>query len=103
MRDGAKSGLDLRDYLLEMERELTNLVGRQREVLIRFLDEQERQGHSLDHCGLIDCRPLNRYRRALRNAVRVLEETRRSFKSRRLEELRKELEQALAEDAEGGH
>jgi len=89
----------LRQYVTEIARELTERVDHQREVLLKYLDDREQQGQAIDYCPLIDCSPRQKYRAALLDAIRVIEETRRSFKSRQLEELRKRLEGVLAEDA----
>jgi len=95
---GDPAGLDLRDYVKAVERQLTELVGRQREVLLRAIDECEGNKEPIEACGLVDCQPLRRYRQAVAEAVRVLAESRRSFKSRPLEQLRLQLEQVLADD-----
>jgi hypothetical protein len=90
--------LDLKDYVTEVEREVTDILGRQRAVLLRFLEAAKEQGVQIDHCGLMDCSPLRRYREAIQDAVRVLCESRRAFKSRQLELLRKRLEEVLDEE-----
>jgi hypothetical protein len=91
--------VDLREYVTEIARELTERVGHQREVLLKYIDDREHQGQAIDYCPLIDCSPRQKYRAALLDAIRVIEETRRSFRSRQLEELRRRLEGVLAEDA----
>ncbi|HKS97872.1 MAG TPA: hypothetical protein VJV74_17280 [Terriglobia bacterium] len=99
MGQNGHADVDLREYVTEMARELTERVGHQREVLLKYLDERQPQGQAIDYCPLIDCSPRQKYRAALLEAIRVIEETRRSFKSRQLEELRKRLEGVLADDA----
>jgi hypothetical protein len=50
-------------------------------------------------CALADCPHRRTLRQTLLDAVRVLEDTRKAFKSKRLEVLRKKLIGVLAEDA----
>lgn len=99
MGQNGHADVDLREYVTEMAREMTERVSHQREVLLKYLDERQQHGQVIDYCPLIDCSPRQKYRAALLEAIRVIEETRRSFKSRQLEELRKRLEGVLAEDA----
>ena len=56
-------------------------------------------GNALDrpaYCPLVDCPRLSRLQAALRETIEVFEETRSSFKSRRLEGMRKRLIDILA-------
>lgn len=56
-------------------------------------------GNALDrpaYCPLVDCPRLSRLQAALRETIEVFEETRSSFKSRRLEVMRKRLIDILA-------
>jgi hypothetical protein len=87
--------IDLREYVAEISRELTERIEHQREVLLKFVDESSRQGRSIDYCPLINCQSKQRLREGLREAIQVIEETRRSFKSARLERLRLKLEKLL--------
>jgi hypothetical protein len=48
------------------------------------------------YCPLVDCPRLSRLQAALRETIEVFEETRSSFKSRRLEVMRKRLTDILA-------
>jgi hypothetical protein len=98
--DAVAADIDLREYVTEISKELTERIEHQREVLLKFLEERQEQGRLISYCPLIDCGPKKRLRDGLREAVSVLGETRRSFKSRRLEELRLKLEALLAEDAD---
>jgi hypothetical protein len=67
-----------------------------RELLAR---NEEGGDASTDRCPLVDCPHRRTLRRVVAETVAVLEETRKSFKSKRLEALRKELIGVLAEDA----
>ena len=77
-----------------LDRSLAELQARleQQRALVRALAPE------LDSasCPLIRCPSTERLRQALAEAVGVLEETRRSFKSRQLEALRKRLMDVLA-------
>ena len=56
-------------------------------------------GSALDkpaYCPLVDCPRLSRMQAALRETIEVFEETRSSFKSKRLEVMRKRLIDILA-------
>ena len=52
----------------------------------------------LDQCRLLDCPHRQRYRQTLVETVEVLEQTKKSFKSKQLERLRQKLIRVLAED-----
>jgi hypothetical protein len=79
---------------LLLDRSLAELQARleQQRALVRALSPE------LDGapCPLICCPCSERLRAALIEAVAVLEETRRSFKSRQLESLRRRLQDVLA-------
>lgn len=96
---GRVMDLSLTDYIEEVSRELAERVEHQRQVLLRVIEDHQSAGKPLDYCVLVDCGPRRKYRAAVEETIRVLEETRRSFKSRQLEELRKSLQGLLAEDA----
>ncbi len=91
------TGINLREYVTEISRELTERIEHQREVLLKFVENSRERGRSIDYCPLIDCQANQRLREGLREAIRVIEETRRSFKSARLETLRLRLEALLDE------
>ena len=96
-QDGAES-ISLSQYITQFSSELTERIEHQRRVFLKLLEERERSGRPLDYCVLVDCGPRQKYRAAVQDAVRVLKDTRRSFKSKQLEELRKRLEDLLAAD-----
>jgi hypothetical protein len=76
--------------------ELQERLERQR-TLVRALAQGLDGAPASPGCPLIHCASSARLRHALIEAVAVLEETRRSFKSRQLESLRKRLMTLLAE------
>jgi len=91
--------LSLADYIDEVSRELSERVEYQRQVLLQIVGDRQPAGKPLGYCVLVDCGPRRKYRAAVQETIRVLEETRSAFKSRQLEELRKRLQGLLAEDA----
>lgn len=93
-------GLELKEYIEQISSEITARVSHERDVLLEFLEQDRGSNGKLFYCPLVDCSPRKKYRAGLLEAVRVIEETRRSFKSRQLEELRKKLQSILAEDAD---
>ncbi len=96
-----EGGVDLVEFVNGVAGDLTDRIEQQRRVLLKLIDERRESGLSVNYCPLIDCAPQQKYRAAVREAIQVLEDTRRSFKSRQLEDLRKRLEHLLADDATG--
>ncbi|PYV14888.1 MAG: hypothetical protein DMG21_16710 [Acidobacteria bacterium] len=94
------SALDFREYLTTITEELKARIEQQRLATLALLNERGGESPSIAYCPLVDCRPNQRLREAIRQAVEVLDDTRRSFKSRQLEELRRRLEAALVEHGE---
>ncbi|OPY93039.1 MAG: hypothetical protein A4E73_00528 [Syntrophaceae bacterium PtaU1.Bin231] len=70
---------------------------REHERLLECL--REGRGGSLSSCLSFDCRHAALLRETLVEAIEVLEESRKSFKSPRLEALRKKLVRVLVEAA----
>ncbi len=98
--NGAVRDVSLAEYINQIANELTERIEHQRQTLLKVAKDSEGPGAPLSYCVLVDCGPRKKYREAVQDAVRVLEETRRAFKSRQLEELRKRLEALLAADAD---
>lgn len=92
---GGSTGVE--EHADRIARELHERVEHQRwllrQVLSRGGDAPERQAY----CPLVDCERLSRLRAAVRDAIDVLDETRSSFKSKRLEVMRKKLIDILEE------
>ena len=66
----------------------------------QFLARAAKGGHaSVGECPLLDCPHRRLLRETLVEAITVLEGTRKAFKSKQLEALRKKLIGVLAEDA----
>lgn len=100
-QNGTGASVNLAQYVTQVSDELTERIEHQRRLFLGLVEERERAGRSLDYCVLVDCGPRQKYRAAVRDAVEVLEETRKSFKSKQLEELRKRLESLLAAEPSG--
>ncbi|MHC4479692.1 MAG: hypothetical protein ACYS1C_01785 [Planctomycetota bacterium] len=67
--------------------------------LLRSLMQNEEDDVALLRCPELACPHERMLRRTLLEAIEVLEQTRKSFKSRQLEQLRKQLMRVLAEEA----
>jgi len=77
-------------------RDLHDRVDGQLRLLLTILGRIQNQP-SFDSCPTADCPHKRRFRRVLLETIGVLEETRTSFKSRRLAELRMRLTEILKE------
>jgi hypothetical protein len=88
--------MGIEEYVDRVAEEMHRRVDHQRrifrQVLSRRGDAPERQAY----CPLVDCERLSRLRGVLQETIEVLEETRSSFKSKRLEGMRKKLIDILA-------
>ncbi|OGV70592.1 MAG: hypothetical protein A3K19_06560 [Lentisphaerae bacterium RIFOXYB12_FULL_65_16] len=78
--------------------ELQRRAEEHRRLIAAAIDGGDVKG-VLDVCGFLDCPHRRRLRETLVEAIAVLEETRRAFKSKQLEVLRKKLIGVLAENA----
>jgi L-amino acid N-acyltransferase YncA len=90
--------LSLREYFEEASRDVAQRLAHLGTVVEQMSAAAEARGELIEFCPLVDCRARQRYRAAVQDAVRVLDATRRSFKSRQLEDLRRMLEAVLVED-----
>lgn len=77
---------------------LHEAVKEHRRLLELALRSREARGH-VEVSFSVECVHRKRLRETLAEVIEILEETRKSFKSRRLEALRKKLIGVLAEDA----
>ncbi|MGC8550555.1 MAG: hypothetical protein ACP5M4_12725 [Acidobacteriaceae bacterium] len=87
--------LDLKDYVTRMSAEISLLVSHQRDAVLTAIETRGQEGERLAYCALVRCAPVEQYRIALQEAIAVLEQTRKQFKSQQLEQLRKKLQQVL--------
>ena len=79
-------------------RDLHDRVNMQQNVLLTILGKIK-SPPSLDLCSTADCPHKRQFCRVLLETIEILEETKKSFKSKRLEELRKRLTDLLKETA----
>lgn len=92
----AYGGLGIEEYADRIAEELHERVEHQRRVLRQILADGAGSPDRQAYCPLVDCARLSRLRGALRETIEVLEETRSSFKSKRLEVMRRKLIEILA-------
>jgi hypothetical protein len=79
-------------------RDLHDRVDMQQSVLLTVLGKIK-SPPPVDPCSTPDCQHKKLFYRVLLETIEVLEETKKSFKSKRLEELRKRLTDLLKEAA----
>ncbi len=86
----------MREALRRSAEELELQAEAHRRLLVRVVEGDEVEA---EECTLLDCPHRRRLRETLGRTITVLEETRKAFKSRRIETLRKTLIGVLAENA----
>jgi len=93
--------MTLRDALVESARDLNRRLEQHRALIEQAINagEESEEIVRFQGCPLFECRHERLLKKTLLEAIGVLEETRRAFKSRQLEALRKKLIGVLAEDA----
>jgi hypothetical protein len=91
-----RGDMGVEEYVDRLAEEMHERVEFQRRLFKQVLAGG---GNALDrpaYCPLVDCPRLSRLQAALRETIEVFEETRSSFKSKRLEVMRKRLIDILA-------
>jgi hypothetical protein len=91
-----RGSLGIEEYADRIAEELHERVDHQRRVLRQLLVDGAGSPDRQAYCPLVDCTRLSRLQEALRETIEVLEETRSSFKSKRLEVMRRKLVEILA-------
>jgi hypothetical protein len=91
-----RGSLGIEEYADRIAEELHERVDHQRRVLRQLLVDGPGSPDRQAYCPLVDCTRLSRLQEALRETIEVLEETRGSFKSKRLEVMRRKLVEILA-------
>jgi hypothetical protein len=86
------------DILIASARELQRRAEEHQRLLAAAIDKNDVK-HTLDACHLPDCSHRQELKKILAEAISILEETRKAFKSRQLETLRKKMIRVLAEEA----
>jgi hypothetical protein len=84
----------IRDALARSAEELQQRVNEHRRLLEQAAKED---GGAFEGCPLLDCPHRRKLRTMLVEVIEILEQTRRAFKSKQLETLRKKLLSVLAE------
>ena len=88
--------MTVREALRQSAEELGSQAEAHRCLMARAMGEEDAV---LDAGPLVDCPHRRRLRETLREAITILEESRKAFKSKQLEVLRKKLIGVLAENA----
>jgi len=91
-----RGGIGIEEYVDRIADELHERVDHQRLVLRQLLADDAASPDRQAYCPLVDCTRLSRLQEALRETIEVLEETKSSFKSKRLEVMRRKLVEILA-------
>ena len=91
----AEGDLRLDQYVDRLAEEIHQRVEHQRSVIKKVLCTPDDKSLCPAYCPLVDCPRLENLRSVLRETIHVLEDTRRSFKCRRLEVMRKKLIESL--------
>jgi hypothetical protein len=88
----------LREIIEKSSQDLHHRVDMQQHLLLTIMGEMKDRP-PVDICTLVDCRHRRLLRQVLTETIEVLEETKKAFKSKRLEGLRKRLMDVLREAA----
>jgi hypothetical protein len=86
----------IEDYVDRITEEMHQRVEHQRRIFRQVLASGASPADRQEYCPLVDCARLSRLQAALRETIEVLDETRSSFKSKRLEVMRRKLIGILA-------
>lgn len=86
------------DILKTSARELRERADEHQRLIAAAMEEKDIR-QALDSCHLADCPHRHELKSILLEAISVLEETRKAFKSKQLEALRKKMIRVLAQGA----
>lgn len=89
-----RGGIGLEEYVDRIAEEMHERVEHQRRIFRQVLAGED--SGPKGYCPLVECARLSRLQAALQETIEVLEETRSSFKSKKLEVHRKKLIDILA-------
>ena len=90
--------MTVQQALVQNAEELRRQVKEHQDLLARMMGQNDVEVE-IDPCLFLDCPHKRKLRETLAETIAVLEETRKAFKSKRLEALRKKLIGVLAKDA----
>ncbi|MFH1336151.1 MAG: hypothetical protein ABII96_06505 [Candidatus Zixiibacteriota bacterium] len=79
--------------------DLHNRIDMQRHILTTIIEKKIKMSEICPDCIFLDCPYKKKLREVLTETIEELEETRKAFKSKRLEVIRKRLMQVLAESS----
>ena len=88
---------DLMKIIDTNTKDLHNRIDMQRHILTAVIEKKTKGLQICPDCIFSDCPHKKRLRAVLTEAIGILEDTKKAFKSKRLEMLRKKLIQVLAE------
>jgi hypothetical protein len=86
----------IEEYVDRITEEMHQRVEHQRRIFRQVLAAGASPADRQEYCPLVDCARLSRLQAALQETIEVLDETRSSFKSKRLEVMRRKLIGILA-------
>ena len=89
---------DLMKIIDTNTKDLHNRIDIQRHILTAVIEKKSKGLQICPDCIFSDCPHKKRLRAVLTEAIGILEDTKKAFKSKRLEILRKKLIQVLAEN-----
>ena len=88
---------DLMKIIDNSTKDLHNRIDMQRHILTAVIEKKIKGTEICPDCIFSDCPHKKRLKDVLTEVIGILEDTKKAFKSKRLEMLRKKLIQALAE------
>jgi hypothetical protein len=91
-----RGGIGIEEYVDRIAEEMHERVEHQRRIFRQVLADEGKDSGPKGYCPLVECTRLSRLQAALQETIEVLEETRSSFKSKKLEVHRKKLIDILA-------
>lgn len=91
-----RGGIGIEEYVDRIAEEMHERVEHQRRIFRQVLAGGGNVLGPKGYCPLVECARLSRLQAALQETIEVLEETRSSFKSKKLEVHRKKLIDILA-------
>ncbi|MFH1999269.1 MAG: hypothetical protein ABIK28_06290 [Planctomycetota bacterium] len=90
--------MSIQEVLVRSAEELHERAKGHQRLLIQVMEGEGSEAR-FDECIFQECPHKHKLRKTLVEVIQVLEETRKAFKSKQLEALRKKLIRVLAEDA----
>jgi len=91
-----RGDMGVEEYVDRIAEEMHRRVDHQRRIFRQVLSLRGNASERQAYCPLVDCERLSKLQAAVQETIEVLDETRSSFKSKRLEVMRKRLIDILA-------